>query len=66
MAPQTTQQWTIEGQSGFDSLVFHESVPIPKLGDRDVLVKSIPLIAMGSLLLGIVLIVVSSCCVSQL
>jgi len=33
------QQWTIEGKSGFDSLKFSESTPVPKLGDKDVLVK---------------------------
>ncbi|KAF2188126.1 alcohol dehydrogenase [Zopfia rhizophila CBS 207.26] len=39
MAPTTTQQWTIEGKNGFESLKFNEKAPIPKLGDRDVLVK---------------------------
>lgn len=38
MAPTTTKQWTIEGQNGFDSLVFDEKAPIPELGQRDVLV----------------------------
>ena len=40
MAPSTTKQWTIEGQSGFDALKLNESAPIPKVGDKDVLVKS--------------------------
>jgi hypothetical protein len=40
MAPSTTKQWTIEGRSGFDALKFNESAPIPKIGDKDVLVKS--------------------------
>ena len=38
MAPSTTKQWTVEGKSGFDSLKLHEKVPIPKLGDNEVLV----------------------------
>lgn len=33
------QQWIIEGTAGFDSLKFNESAPVPKLGDKDVLVK---------------------------
>lgn len=40
MAPTTQQQWTIEGQTGFDALKFNEKAPIPEVGDRDVLVKS--------------------------
>lgn len=39
MAPTTTKQWKIVGQNGFDSLKFEESVPIPKIGDKEVLVK---------------------------
>ncbi|KAF2816368.1 alcohol dehydrogenase [Mytilinidion resinicola] len=39
MAPQTMQQWTVEGKDGFDSLKLNESAPVPKIGDRDVLVK---------------------------
>ncbi|KAF3044094.1 hypothetical protein E8E12_009452 [Didymella heteroderae] len=39
MAPSAIKQWTIEGQSGFDALKFHDSAPIPKIGDKDVLVK---------------------------
>lgn len=39
MAPSTTKQWKVEGKSGFDALKFDESAPIPKLGDKDVLVK---------------------------
>ncbi|OCK83675.1 alcohol dehydrogenase [Lepidopterella palustris CBS 459.81] len=39
MAPQTTRQWSIEGKDGFDSLKLTEKAPIPKLGDKDVLVK---------------------------
>jgi hypothetical protein len=34
------QQWTIEGKPGFDSLKLNKSAPVPKLGDKDVLVKS--------------------------
>lgn len=40
MAPQTMLQWTVEGKDGFDSLKLNESAPVPKIGDRDVLVKS--------------------------
>ena len=40
MAPSTTKQWTIEGRSGFDALKLNESAPVPKVGDKDVLVKS--------------------------
>lgn len=40
MAPSTQQQWTIEGQSGFDALKWNEKAPVPEVGDRDVLVKS--------------------------
>ncbi|KAF2854072.1 NAD(P)-binding protein [Plenodomus tracheiphilus IPT5] len=39
MSPSTTKQWTVEGKSGFDSLKLNESASIPKIGDKDVLVK---------------------------
>lgn len=39
MAPTTTKQWTVQGQSGFDSLKLHNETPIPKLSDHDVLVN---------------------------
>lgn len=39
MAPQTAKQWTIQGSNGFDSLIFNENAPVPKLGDKDVLVR---------------------------
>ncbi|KAL8736866.1 MAG: hypothetical protein Q9181_002257 [Wetmoreana brouardii] len=39
MLPTATKQWTLEGQSGFDSLRFNTSAPIPHLGERDVLVR---------------------------
>lgn len=39
MPPTSTSQWTVEGQNGFESLQFHDSVPIPSLGDHDVLVN---------------------------
>jgi hypothetical protein len=44
MAPSTTAQWTVEGTTGFDALKFSENTPIPEVGDKDVLVKSRPLI----------------------
>jgi hypothetical protein len=39
MAPSTTQQWTVQGKSGFDALKFDEKAQIPEMGDKDVLVK---------------------------
>ncbi|KAF2143669.1 uncharacterized protein K452DRAFT_267952 [Aplosporella prunicola CBS 121167] len=39
MAPTEMKQWTINGQNGLDSLTYQEKVPVPKLGDKDVLVK---------------------------
>ncbi|KAJ9644728.1 hypothetical protein H2201_006119 [Coniosporium apollinis] len=39
MAPQTCKQWTVEGTGGFDNLKFHKDAPVPKVGDKDVLVK---------------------------
>ncbi|KAF1966162.1 alcohol dehydrogenase [Bimuria novae-zelandiae CBS 107.79] len=39
MAPSTTKQWTVAGQSGFDALKWDEKTPIPSLGEKDVLVK---------------------------
>ncbi|KAF2204687.1 alcohol dehydrogenase [Delitschia confertaspora ATCC 74209] len=39
MAPSTIKAWTVEGQNGFDSLKFNEKAQLPKLGDKDVLVK---------------------------
>ena len=39
MAPPTsTAQWIVAGESGFDSLKFQDSSPIPYQGDHDVLV----------------------------
>lgn len=38
-APQTTQSWTVEGQTGFDSLKFNESKAVPAVGDSECLVK---------------------------
>ena len=34
MAPKTTQQWIVEGKSGFDALKLTKDVEIPKLGVR--------------------------------
>ncbi|KAL2354466.1 chaperonin 10-like protein [Cryomyces antarcticus] len=39
MAPQSNKQWTVNGTSGFDALKFNENAPVPKLGDKDVLVR---------------------------
>ena len=41
MAPTTTKQWTVTGTSGFDALKWDEKAPVPQVGDKDVLVKSI-------------------------
>ncbi|KAF3762986.1 NAD(P)-binding protein [Cryphonectria parasitica EP155] len=39
MAPSTTKQWTVTGtEKGFDGLEYGD-VPVPKVGDSDVLVK---------------------------
>jgi hypothetical protein len=40
MAPQTVQQSTIMGKSGFGSRKLNESALMPKFGDKDALVKS--------------------------
>lgn len=39
--PTTTRAWSIAEtkKDSFDSLVLKESVPIPKLGERDILVQ---------------------------
>ncbi|KZM19402.1 oxidoreductase [Ascochyta rabiei] len=39
MAPSTTKQWMIEGKDGFDALKFNEGASVPKVSDKDVLVK---------------------------
>lgn len=39
MAPTTTNQWTVTGKDGFDSLKFEKDVQIPKLGEHDVLLE---------------------------
>jgi len=39
MAPSTTKQWKVVGKTGFDCLKLEESASIPKVGDKDVLVK---------------------------
>jgi len=40
--PTSTKAWTVKtkGSEGFDGLTFDEKVNIPKLGDKEVLVKS--------------------------
>lgn len=40
MAPSTTKQWKVAGKNGFDALNFEEGASVPKVGDKDVLVKS--------------------------
>jgi len=40
MAPTTAKQWTVEGKNGFESLKLNEKAPVPSVGDKDVLVKS--------------------------
>lgn len=36
--PKTTKRWIVTGMTGFDALRFDE-VPVPELGDSQVLVK---------------------------
>ena len=43
MAPSTTKEWRVEGKTGFECLKLNESASIPKIGDKDVLVKSMHL-----------------------
>lgn len=38
-SPKTTDAWIIQDTKGFDSLVLKKDVPIPELGDHDVLVQ---------------------------
>ncbi|KAE8306930.1 hypothetical protein BDV41DRAFT_582844 [Aspergillus transmontanensis] len=38
MSTSTQQQWVLEGSNGFDSLVLKDA-PLPKVGDKDVLVR---------------------------
>lgn len=42
MAPQTQKQWRVQGTGSFENLTFNESAEVPKLGDKDVLVKCKP------------------------
>ncbi|KAB2573730.1 putative alcohol dehydrogenase protein [Lasiodiplodia theobromae] len=37
--PATQKEWRVQGQNGNDSLILNEQAPVPKLGDKDVLVK---------------------------
>ncbi|PIG83540.1 hypothetical protein AARAC_009328 [Aspergillus arachidicola] len=37
--PTTQKEWRVQGQNGPDSLKFNEQALVPKLGDKDVLVK---------------------------
>ncbi|KAL0260653.1 hypothetical protein SLS55_004343 [Diplodia seriata] len=37
--PATHKEWRVKGQNGNDSLILNEQAPVPKLGDKDVLVK---------------------------
>jgi len=39
MVSQTQKQWTLQGKNGFDSLIYNENAPIPKIGENEVLVK---------------------------
>ena len=39
-SPQVTKLWKVESTNGFGAMQFHEAVPIPALGDHEVLVKS--------------------------
>ncbi|OJD35556.1 alcohol dehydrogenase [Diplodia corticola] len=37
--PATQKEWRVKGQNGNDSLILNEQAAVPKLGDKDVLVK---------------------------
>ncbi|KAL1633792.1 hypothetical protein SLS56_002671 [Neofusicoccum ribis] len=37
--PATQKEWRVQGQNGPDSLIFNTSAAVPKLGEKDVLVK---------------------------
>lgn len=37
--PATQKEWRVQGKNGPDSLIFNASASVPKLGDKDVLVK---------------------------
>jgi len=39
MAATTQKVWTVQGQTGFDSLKLNEQAPVPKVSENDVLVK---------------------------
>jgi hypothetical protein len=39
MTPSTQKQWTVNGHDGIESFTLNEHAPVPKLGDKDVLVK---------------------------
>ena len=39
MGLKITSQWTLDGQTGTGSLIYHENVALPELGKVDVLVK---------------------------
>lgn len=39
MAPSTQKQWQVQGTGSFDNLKFNESASVPKLGEKDILVK---------------------------
>ena len=35
----TMKQWKVAGKGGFGDLKYEENVPVPEVGDKDVLVK---------------------------
>ncbi|KLU87036.1 hypothetical protein MAPG_06042 [Magnaporthiopsis poae ATCC 64411] len=40
MASRTTDQWIVNGtEKGFDELEYQKNVPVPNVGDNDVLVR---------------------------
>ena len=39
LIPKTTDQWVVTGTNGFENLELKKDVPIPELGEFDVLVQ---------------------------
>lgn len=53
MAPTTNKGWTVTGTTGFDAMKWDENAPIPHVGDKDVLVKSMLALQLPSVRTGV-------------
>lgn len=42
MPPTHAKQWVVDGVTGLDSLKLQNDVPVPALGEKDVLVRCMP------------------------